>query len=136
LSSRRDDYSYAFCDGGKRKCAVVYRWHGADKSCVSFLNENAKNDDTESLAVLRACEFAEKAGGNWIIVTDSRAVIKKIEGGTNATRQPNINGIKNILKRVNEKRTPCSIHVRWARRLSEPEMVEADRLCREKKNEG
>jgi len=126
------DYSYAYCDGGKTKSAVVYKWHGATKSLVVPNSIGATNDCTEAVAILRACEHAEKAGGNWIVITDSRAALNKIDGGTNATGEPSINGIKRILERVNGSHGPNSIQLRWMKRRGTQEMIMADELCREK----
>jgi len=127
------DYKYAFCDGGKTKSAVVYKHPGALRVSVAPHKLGSTNDDTESAAILKACESARELGGNWIIVTDSRAILRKIDGGTNATGQPNVNGIRRILKEVNESNGPDSIQIKWMKRLSTPEMVEADRLCKEEK---
>lgn len=125
-------YLYAFTDGGARKWAVVFRSGGGVHSQYGDLHETANNDDTESMAILKACEYAEGVGGNWRIVTDSQAIIDKVMGNcANATRNPNVNGIKNVMDRVNSSPKACSISLMWMRRMSEPEMVEADRLCKE-----
>ena len=119
-----------YCDGGKTKWCVVFE--GGETWFSGHLHETAINDDTESAAILNACRHAEEHSGNWVVITDSQAVIDKVRGNcANATKNPNIAGIRNILKRAKESPLPVSIELKWMKRLSTPEMRRADEGCRE-----
>lgn len=122
-----------YTDGGLEKFAiVVVEDDRRTYEVVSTygMSVTTTNDDTEGSAILAACEYVKGHPGNWIIITDSKAIIDKIRGGTNATRNPSINGIKNILKEVNTSPDPISIEIKWQKRLSDEHMKYVDGLCR------
>jgi ribonuclease HI len=127
-------YVYIYTDGGASKWAFVVVKDGAivhEASGAFGIPESTTNDDTESEGIFRAAQYAAGNPGNYILVTDSQAMIAKINGNAaNATRNPNIAGIRNLLKEINESPAPVSFVLRWERRLSNEFMKRADALCK------
>ena len=126
-------YIYIYTDGGLEKWAfivvkddkIIY-----EESGVFGISASTSNDDTESEGILRAIRYAKEHPGNYILVTDSKAIIAKVNGNTaNATRNPNINGIRKILKEFKESLAPVSFSIKWKRRLSNEFMKRVDSLC-------
>jgi ribonuclease HI len=125
---------YIYTDGGKSKWAFVVVKDGViihEASGVFGIPPSTTNDDTESEGILRAAQYAAGNPGNYILVTDSQAMIAKINGNVaNATRNPNINGIRNLLKEINESPAPVSFSLRWEKRISNEFMKRVDALCK------
>lgn len=128
-------YVYIYTDGGPEKWAfvvvkdnkIIYEESGVFGLCAS-----TNNDDTESEGIFRAIQYAKNHPDNYILTTDSQAMVAKINGNiANATRNPNIPGIQSILKEFKESRLPVSFSIRWEKRLSNEFMKRADFLCRE-----
>ena len=126
-------YIYIYTDGGKEKWAFVVVKDNKiifEESGVFGISASTCNDDTESEGILRAVQYAKEHPGNYILVTDSQAIIAKINGNTaNVTRNPNINGIKKILKEFTEAQAPVSFSIKWEKRLSNEFMKRVDFLC-------
>jgi ribonuclease HI len=126
-------YVYIYTDGGKEKWAFVVVKDNKiifEESGLFGISVSTSNDDTESEGIFRAVQYAKEHPGNYILITDSQAIIAKINGNTaNATRNPNINGIKKILKEFNESQAPVSFSVKWEKRLSNEFMKRVDFLC-------
>jgi ribonuclease HI len=73
----------------------------------------------ESFAILKACEYALNNLGNYTLLTDSRSVLDKIQNRvSNATKNPDIVGIKNLIKKINSNPGPCSLNLKFLRRRS------------------
>jgi ribonuclease HI len=127
-------YGYIYTDGGKSKWAFVVVKDGVivhEESGTFGISASTTNDDTESEGILHAAQYAVHNPGNYILVTDSQAMIAKINGDVaNATRNPNIAGIRNLLKNLNESPAPVSFSLRWEKRLSNAFMKRADALCK------
>jgi len=126
-------YVYIYTDGGTEKWAfVVVKDNGIiyEEAGVFGISASTSNDDTESEGIFRAVQYAKEHPANYILVTDSRAIIAKLNGNTaNATRNPNINGIKKILRELNESQAPVSFSIKWEKRLSNEFMKRVDFLC-------
>jgi len=125
---------YIYTDGGPEKWAFVVVKDNAvifEESGVFGLSASTSNDDTESEGIFRALEYAKAHPGNYILTTDSQAVLAKINGTVaNATRNPNIRGIQALLKEFKDSPLPVSFSIRWEKRLSNEFMKRADMLCR------
>ena len=128
-------YIYIYTDGGKEKWAFVVVKDNKiiyEESGIFGLSASTNNDDTESEGIFRAAQYAKKNPGNYILTTDSQAMIAKVNGNVaNATGNPNIRGIQSLLKEFSESQQPISFSLRWERRLSNEFMKRADKLCRE-----
>jgi ribonuclease HI len=126
-------YVYIYTDGGKEKWAFVVVKDNRiiyEESGIFGISASTSNDDTESEGIFRAVQYAKEHPGNYILVTDSQAIIAKINGNTaNATRNPNINGIKRIIKGINESQAPVSFSIKWEKRLSNEFRKRVDFLC-------
>ena len=126
-------YIYIYTDGGMEKWAFVVVKDNKiifEESGVFGISASTSNDDTESEGIFRAVQYAKEHPGNYILVTDSQAIIAKINGNTaNVTRNPNINGIKKILKEFTESQAPVSFSIKWEKRLSNEFMKRVDFLC-------
>jgi len=127
-------YIYIYTDGGPEKWAfivvkdekIVY-----EESGIFGLRASTSNDDTESEGIFRAIQYAKENPGNYILTTDSQAIIAKINGNVaNATRNPNIRGIQALLKEFKESQLPVSFSIKWEKRLSNEYMQRADALCK------
>ncbi|MDR1388421.1 MAG: hypothetical protein LBJ31_00395 [Treponema sp.] len=127
-------YVYLYPDGGREKWAFIAVKDGIivhEESGVFGLRASTTNDDTESEGILRAAQYAASHPANYILVTDSQAMIAKINGtAANATGNPNIAGIKNLLREINDSPAPGSFSLRWERRVSNQFMKRADALCK------
>jgi ribonuclease HI len=127
-------YVYIYTDGGLEKWAfVVVRDDRIihEESGTFGLSASTSNDDTESEGIFRAMQYAKGHPDNYILTTDSQAMIAKISGNvTNATRNPNIRGIQTLLKEFKASQLPVSFSIKWEKRLSNEFMKRADSLCR------
>ena len=132
MSSKK--YVYIYTDGGKEKWAFVIVKDGKiiyEESGVFGIQSSTNNDDTESEGIFRAMQYAKNHPDNYILTTDSQAMIAKINGNmVNVTRNPNIKGIQTILKEFRESQLPVSFSIKWDKRLSNEFMKRADELCK------
>ena len=126
-------YVYIYTDGGVEKWAfVVVRDDSIihEESGTFGIAASTSNDDTESEAIFRALQYAKERPGNYALVTDSQAIIAKVNGNVaNATGNPNIRGIQTLLREFNESPLPVSFSIKWEKRLSNEFMKRADFLC-------
>ena len=127
-------YINIYTDGGPEKWAYVVVKNNEiifEESGTFGLSASTSNDDTESEGILRALQYSRAHPDNYIITTDSQAVIAKVKGNAaNATRNPNIRGIQTLLKEFSCSPLPVSISIKWEKRLSNEFMKRADELCR------
>ena len=127
-------YVYIYTDGGPEKWAfVVVRDNSIihEESGVFGLSASTSNDDTESEGIFRALQYAKDHPDNYILVTDSQAIIAKVNGNVaNVTKNPNIPGIQTLLKEFKESHKPISFSIKWEKRLSNAYMKRVDALCR------
>jgi len=128
-------YVYIYTDGGPEKWAFVVVKDNTvifEESGIFGISASTSNDDTESEGIFRALEYAKSHPDNYILTTDSQAVIAKINGSVaNVTRNPNIRGIQALLKEFKDSPLPVSFSIKWEKRLSNEFMKRADMLCRE-----
>jgi len=127
-------YVYIYTDGGMEKWAFVVVKDNKiiyEESGIFGLEVSTSNDDTESEGIFRAIQYAKEHPANYILTTDSQAMIAKINGNmVNVTRNPNIRGIQTLLKEFKESQLPVSFSIKWEKRLSNEFMKRADLLCR------
>jgi ribonuclease HI len=127
------NYTYIYTDGGAEKWAFVVVQNNSviyEESGVSGLKAVTCNDDTESEAILQALRYAKDRPANYLLTTDSQAVIAKVKGSVaNATKNPNIPGIQALLRAFKESPFPISFELKWEKRLSNEFMKRADFLC-------
>ena len=128
-------YIYIYTDGGPEKWAfvvvkdkkIIHEESGIFGICAS-----TNNDDTESEGIFRAIQYARDNPANYILTTDSQAIIAKVNGNAaNVTKNPNIRGIQSLLNEFKDSLLPVSFSIRWEKRLSNEFMKRADALCRE-----
>jgi len=128
-------YDYIYTDGGKEKWAFVVVKDNRiihEESGTFGISASTNNDDTESEGIFRALQYAKDHPGNYILTTDSQAVLAKINGNAvNVTRNPNIRGIQSLLKEFKESPLPVSFSIKWEKRISNDFMKRVDALCRE-----
>jgi len=128
-------YVYIYTDGGPEKWAFVVVKDDRiiyEESGTFGLSASTSNDDTESEGVFRAMQYAKEHPDNYILTTDSQAIIAKVNGNVvNVTRNPNIRGIQTLLKEYKASPLPVSISIKWEKRLSNEFMKRADTLCRD-----
>lgn len=123
---------YLYTDGGAERWAFLVVEDGKiihEESGVFGDAVTTTNDDTESEAIAQACAWAQERPGNYELYTDSRAVIAKITGGTNATRQPNIKRVQRIMSSINDSPLPASLVIKWRPRLSDEWLKRVDKMC-------
>ncbi|MDR1869078.1 MAG: hypothetical protein LBQ82_03730 [Treponema sp.] len=134
MSSRK--YVYIYTDGGLEKWAFIVVKENKiihEESGAFGLSASTNNDDTESEAIFRALQYAKERPDNYILTTDSQAIIAKVNGdAVNVTRNPNIRGIQALLKEFKESPLPVSFSLKWEKRLSNEFMKRADALCKGK----
>jgi ribonuclease HI len=126
-------YIYIYTDGGDEKWAfvvvqdekIIHEESGRFGLCAS-----TSNDDTESEGIFRALQYAQAHPANYILTTDSQAIIAKVNGNVvNVTKNPNIRGIQTILKEIKESPLPISFAIKWEKRISNAFMKRVDFLC-------
>ena len=129
------NYIYIYTDGGPEKWAFVVVQNNRiihEESGKFGIGASTSNDDTESEGIFRALQYAKKQPDNYILTTDSQAIIAKINGNAvNATKNPNIRGIQTLLKEFKESPMPVSFAIKWEKRISNEFMKRADSLCRD-----
>ena len=127
-------YTYIYTDGGKEKWAfIVVKDNNIihEETGIFGISSTTSNDDTESEAIYRAMLYAREIPSNYILITDSQAIIAKVNGNVvNVTKNPNIKGIQTILKEFRDSQLPISLSLKWEKRLSNEFMKRADWLCR------
>jgi len=127
-------YVYIYTDGGPEKWAfVVVRDNRIihEESGIFGLSSSTNNDDTESEGIYRAMQYAKDHPDNYILTTDSQAIIAKVNGNVaNATGNPNIRGIQTLLKMFNDSPLPVSFSIKWEKRISNVFMKRVDFLCK------
>ena len=130
-------YVYIYTDGGPEKWAFVVVKDNKiihEESGTFGISASTSNDDTESEGIFRSMQYAKDHPDNYILITDSQAIIAKVNGNAiNVTKNPNIRGIQTLLKEFRESRAPVSFSIKWEKRLSNEFMKRADFLCRENK---
>jgi len=129
------NYVYIYTDGGPEKWAfVVVKDNNIihEESATFGLSASTSNDDTESEGIFRAMQYAREHPDNYILTTDSQAIIAKVNGNVaNVTKNPNIKGIQTLLKEFKESHLPVSFSLKWEKRISNDFMKRADALCRQ-----
>ncbi|MCL2243511.1 MAG: hypothetical protein FWC03_03470 [Treponema sp.] len=132
MASRK--YVNIYTDGGSEKWAYIVVKDNKiihEESGVFGLCASTNNDDTESEGIIRAVQYAKDHPGNYILTTDSQAIIAKINGNmANVTKNPNIKGIQSLLKEIKESRQPVSFTIKWEKRISNEFMKRVDMLCK------
>jgi ribonuclease HI len=127
-------YTYIYTDGGTEKWAFVVVQDEKiihEESGRFGLSASTCNDDTESEGIFRALQYAQSHPANYILTTDSQAIIAKVNGNVaNVTKNPNIRGIQTILKEIKESPQPISFAIKWEKRISNEFMKRVDFLCR------
>ncbi|MDR0464947.1 MAG: hypothetical protein LBG94_07530 [Treponema sp.] len=127
-------YIYIYTDGGLEKWAFVVVKDNKiihEETGKYGISASTSNDDTESEGILRAVQYAKDHPGNYILTTDSQAIIAKVNGNAaNVTRNPNIRGIQTLLNEFKESLLPVSFSIKWEKRLSNEFMSRADSLCK------
>jgi ribonuclease HI len=133
MSSKK--YAYIYTDGGPEKWAFVVVKDDViihEESGTFGISASTNNDDTESEGIFRAIQYAKEHPDNYILTTDSQAMIAKVNGNmVNVTKNPNIKGIQTLLKEFKESQQPISFSLKWEKRLSNEFMKRADALCRD-----
>jgi ribonuclease HI len=128
-----DKYAYLYTDGGKEKwafCVVHSNRVTHEESGMFGLASSTNNDDTESEAILKAVQYAKEHPANYILITDSQAILDKInQNVANASGNPNIQGIRNILEELKSSPLPVSCALKYARRCSNEFMKKVDKQC-------
>jgi ribonuclease HI len=127
-------YLHIYTDGGPEKWAFVVvkdsRIIHEDSGCFGIA-ASTNNDDTESEGIFRALQYAKDHPDNYILTTDSQAMIAKINGNVaNANKNPNIRGIQSLLKEFKESLLPISFAIKWEKRVSNDFMKRVDYLCK------
>ena len=127
-------YTYIYTDGGPEKWAFVVVKDEKifyEESGIFGIVASTSNDDTESEGIFRALRYAKEHPDNYILTTDSQAIIAKVNGNAaNATKNPNIRGIQTLLKEFKESQLPISFSIKWEKRLANKFMKRADELCK------
>ena len=126
-------YLYIYTDGGPEKWAFIVVKENKiihEESGTFGISASTNNDDTESEGIFRALQYAKNHPCNYILFTDSRAIIAKVNGNVvNATKNPNIRGIQTLLNEFKESHMPVSVSIKWQKRLSDEFMKRVDFLC-------
>jgi ribonuclease HI len=127
-------YISIYTDGGPEKWAFVVVQDNVvihEESGKFGISASTTNDDTESEGIFRALQYAKAHPGNYVLITDSQAIMAKINGNAiNATKNPNIRGIQTILKEFKESLLPISFSIKWEKRISNEFMKRVDFLCK------
>jgi len=128
-----------YVDGSYNKEMNSYKWAVIRVENDKITNEwwgernatgKADVEWAESDAIMFACNQAT-FNNNYIIYTDSKSVIDKVTKRVpNATKNPNIAGIRNMLNCYKRSVLPISLEFQHMKRCSNSFMKRVDKLMR------
>ena len=131
-------YLNIYCDGGVyshlNKCLwgfIITDNNDHVLSQSGILNGSGGFDveRAESEAIFQALKYCWEYKNNYKLYTDSKSVLDKIENKVpNATKNPNINGIQELIKRIQTSLDPCSVTLYYCKRRSNEWMRKVDDL--------
>lgn len=88
------------------------------------------NDLTEAEAIFQAVSWCKDNPDNYILITDSKAALHKINGDwKDHTGCHRWKGITNIINEINQSPLPWSFSIYWKKRLSDKWMKQVDEIC-------
>jgi ribonuclease HI len=133
-------YLEIYCDGGYYKELNLVKWAFLiieNNEDILYSESGSLNgsggfdvERAESEAIFKALYYCREFKGNYILYTDSRSVLDKIENKVpNATKNPRIAGIQNLIKDIRECHLPSSIALKYFKRRSNKWMQEVDDRC-------
>ena len=130
-----------YCDGGCYDATREVNWafvvvkdnkiiNELFGSCPYGGNHNANVESAEAHAVWEALAWCTEHEGNYILCTDSRSMLDKIEGKVpNATKQPMVKAIQNMLDYHKKSPKPISATIKYVKRRSNEFSKRVDDLC-------
>jgi len=88
------------------------------------------NDRTEGRAIFKAVEWAMSNPGNYVLITDSKSAINKLNGNwKDHTGNADWMGAIRMIASVNESPGPVSFRIVWRERLSDEWMRRVDKMA-------
>jgi len=133
----KNDATYLYTDGSDKNYAIVVVENDAEvaRHVGSVAGEKATitNDETESAAALWAAEYATRLPGHYVMITDSKSLVNKINGTwKDHTRNADFAGVRKLINDINANQNPVSFRVVWRKRLSDKWMRLVDELASKK----
>jgi ribonuclease HI len=87
-------------------------------------------ETAESSAFYHALEYVKRNPANYVIYTDSRSLLDKVQGKChNATRNPHVKYAQRVLAEFKASPLPISLQFVWKPRRSNDYMKMVDDLC-------
>ena len=130
-------YLSIYTDGGVYKELNLVKWAFIiveNNENIIYAEEGELNSSggsdverAESEAIFKALNYCLNNFDNYQLFTDSRSVLDKIENRVpNATKNPHIKSIQEILKKIKNTPDPCSVSLHYCKRRSSKWMCEID----------
>lgn len=137
--AKKQKRSNIYCDGGFYKQTGLVKWAyclmDSDNEVERYdvgripAGSGFEVEEAESEAILQALSYCNIFIDNYTIHTDSRSVLDKIENKVpNATANPRIKAIQNLIKLINESPHPQSVTIKYCKRRSNRGMQFVDDL--------
>jgi ribonuclease HI len=130
----KNDTTYLYTDGSDKNYAVVVVESDTEvaRYVGSVAGEKAtiNNDQTESAAAMWAAKYAAKRPGHYVMVTDSKSLVNKINSAwKDHTRNADFAGVRRLIHDINADLGPFSFRIMWKKRLSDKWMKLVDELA-------
>lgn len=133
-------YIKIFCDGSYHSKSRYARWavvivknEEIIEADFGYIDPSKRNsvELVESVAIWKACQYCKEHKGNYIIYSDSKSAVNKINSNcNNCSGNRYIKGIQNIISEYNGSIEPISISLRYKKRCSDKFMIMVDELSR------
>jgi ribonuclease HI len=106
---------------------VVWKQAGT-MACGGKHNEDVERAESEAL--YQACQRISQHVNNYVIYSDSRSFIDKIQKRcSNATKNPHVKYIQELLSQIKGTPLPYSLTIKWKPRRSDRWSKYVDDLC-------
>jgi ribonuclease HI len=119
-------WAYIIVDNNK----IIQENHG-NQNCSGFHREDVEKGESE--AFYNACQFISNHPNNYVIYSDSRSFIDKIQKRcSNATKNPHVKYIQNLIAQIKGSPLPQSLVIKWKPRRSNKWSKYVDDLANKK----
>jgi ribonuclease HI len=130
-----------YTDGGFFQDTNVIKWawlitDGEDIIASGDGSENGGGrgnydvEKAEATAMKGAIDYIHEHPGNYLLVTDSKSMIDKIQNRcANATKDPTVPYIRRTIDNFRRSPYPISLEISWRKRRSDKWMIEVDDRC-------
>jgi ribonuclease HI len=130
-----------YTDGGyfENENIITWAWLVTDGENIIEMRQGRENaggrgnydvEKAESTAMKEAIDWIKEHPDNYVVITDSKALISKIEKRcANATKDPAVPYIQRTIAEFKNSPLPVSLSFDWKKRRSDKWMCRVDDAC-------